>query len=239
MRIYYFHNPPITRENQNKNIRRYTVAFTLEKTKTEKDQDHWLLSYGATIFTPATEQEKKQAHLDYGYSQACEDCKNNRGFCEPCGKNRTKLQELLHTFTWQKKRHIKLARERLLNNPLQFILFSEENSRMGYYQFRRIENFIISRIHHFGVSSLATENTEEYPEPVYTYSELGFDLLDKNLSKSEQIDYQNFLMNSIKWEKREEIVQVPRRHSFSFSLEMDLKAAMVILLAYYGLNYFL
>lgn len=189
-RIFYFHYPEISAELNGR--RRYTVAFTLEKTKTTKDQDEWLLSYGATIFKPPTKEDKDEVTRQFDIKRRCQKCKENRGFCGDCRPIHEQLKKKLHEFTWHKRIHARTARERLLNNPVQFVLYSENGAAMHYYQFRRLEKFILKRIHYFGVSNVETDLTVGCDAPVATYAELGYEILDQNLTQAEKKDLDNY-----------------------------------------------
>jgi hypothetical protein len=188
-RIYYFHYPNKAVHHSQK---RYTVAFTLVKTNQTRDQDTWLLSYGATLFSPDS-SIKQTIKKNHQTPRNCEGCKKNHGLCDSCKPIRMEIRKLMSEYSWNKGIHIKRARERLMNSPVQIILWSEACRQMHHYQFRRVERFIISRIHQYGVSAEATELTPAVPEPIQDFAEYGYTLMDDALTQSEQEDYHRFL----------------------------------------------
>lgn len=196
-RVYYFHVPTIKQNSEN--CRRYTVAYTLQRKEVsdESSEDEWMLSYGATIFIPTkfTDEENKSFRESLNIPENCEGCKQNHGFCDECSPKKEELRKYFHKQVWQKRDHIQTARERLLNNPLRFILWSQPDTEMGYYNFRRIEQFILKRIHRFGVSSLQTENTLTYPDIMTAYAEHGYNIMDSELDLVEIRDHTQFLEN--------------------------------------------
>ena len=191
-RTYYFHYPPTT-VYSNWKQKRYTVAFTLEKTNdTTEDQNEWILSYGATIYTPDLNM-RETIRNQYKTPHNCEGCKQNQGMCDSCKPIREQARKLMLEHTWNKSMHVQRARERLSTSPLRFVLWSESGTRMHHYQFRRIEKFILKRIHQYGVSSEVTEHREAITEPLLDYAEYGYTLMDETLTQEEQLDYDRFL----------------------------------------------
>jgi hypothetical protein len=186
-RTYYFHYPPPTVASNWKQ-KRYTVAFTLEKTQdATEDQNEWVLSYGATIYTPDLNMRETIKNT-YQTPHNCENCKQNKGLCENCKPIRDNARKLMLDHTWNKSMHVQRARERLSTSPLRFVLWSESGTRMHHYQFRRIEKFILKRIHQYGV-----ENRQAITEPLLDYAEYGYTLMEEALTRDEQQDYDRFL----------------------------------------------
>lgn len=190
-RVFLFHSPSIT--EQPGSVKRVTVAYTLQKTdNSNESEDEWLLSYGATIFTP-TREDTVKFRESLNFVSKCENCRNANKSCDECAPKREMYRNFLHRNVWNKTLHIRRARERLANNPLRFVLWSQTDPKMSYYQFRRLEQFILKRIHYFGVDNTETDNTPACPEIITEYAEHGYDIMSENLSKAEFQDRERFL----------------------------------------------
>jgi hypothetical protein len=180
-REYLFHYP---NANPSDKCRRFTVAFSLERTENSNSEEgEWLLHYGATIYTPNFKTE--EAEKVY-----CESIAALRANRSP--ENCKKMCDLIQSRLWNKRDHIKTARDRLHNHPVQFILWSDPGVHLKYYNFRRLEQFILKRIQHYGVSSEATEKSPECTDIITDFGERGYQIMNKELSPEEKEDRQRF-----------------------------------------------